>query len=196
VAVDSTGNVYVADSANSRIRKIDTSGNVTTFAGNGQYGPQDGTGGPNGTAELFGPAGVAVDGSGNVYVADTLNERICKIDPSGNVTTVAGEYQPGTPGTPSYADGPGGTARFSSPTGLAVTAIGIIYVADTGNNRIREIDTAGYVTTVAGNGQSAVEDGTLGASGTAGFSQLGELILDGNGTLYASDDDQIRKIVP
>jgi sugar lactone lactonase YvrE len=142
---------------------------------------------------------VAVDASGNVYVADTLNERICKIDSSGNLKTVAGAFVPGTPGTPGYVDGPGGEyggARFSGPTGLTVTSLGIIYVADTGNNRIREIDGAENVTTLAGDGQSSVADGTLGPAGTAEFLDLTELILDGNGTLYVSDNDQIRKVVP
>ena len=88
VAVDAAGNVYVADSVNARIRKIDPSGNVTTLAGNGIPGNRDGTGGPNGTAEFHFPSGVAVDIVGNVYVADASNNRIAKVDPAGNVVTV------------------------------------------------------------------------------------------------------------
>jgi len=195
VAVDPDGNVYVADSTNSRIRRIDTSGNVTTFAGNGKYGPQDGTAGPTGSAEFFGPAGVAVDGIGNVYVADTLNQRICKIDSSGNVTTLAGGAGARAGGYQDGTGGPAGAARFSGPTGLAAQWDGTVYVADTGNRRIRRIDGAGNVTTLAG-GQSQSMDGTLGPTGTAGFFELSELILDGNGNLYANDDDAVRKVVP
>lgn len=159
VAVDSSGTVYVGDTDNNRVRKIDTLGNVTTLAGNGQGGREDGTGGPGGTAEFLEPTGVAVDASGNVYVADTGNGRICKIDTSGNVTTVAGAGVNG-PRAPinqqgGYADGTGGsngTAKFLAPSALAIASDGTIYVADTGNNRVRKIDTAGNVTTLAGNG--------------------------------------------
>ena len=136
VAVDTAGNVYVADSINNRIRKVDPSANVTTLAGNGKPGYADGTGGPTGTAEFNEPVGVVVDAAGNVYVADTYNSRIRKVDPSGNVTTLAGN------GAPGYADGTGGptgTAEFSGPRGVAVDAAGNVYVADAFNNRIRKI---------------------------------------------------------
>jgi len=132
LAVDSLGNVYVADSGNSRIRKIDTTGTVTTLAGNGTAGFADGTGGATGTAELHFPNGVAVDAAGNVYVGDSANSRVRLIDLSGNVTTLAGT------GAYAFADGSGAVAAFSEPAQLAVSPIGIL-VADEFNDRIRVI---------------------------------------------------------
>ena len=136
VAVDGSGNVYVADSFNNRIRKITPSGTVTTLAGSGTAGYADG----NGTSASFrSPWGVAVDGSGNVYVADTSNDRIRKITPGGTVTTLAGS------GIAGYADGNGTSAAFRGPIGVAVDGSGDVYVADTDNDRIRKIffDTDG-----------------------------------------------------
>ena len=111
-------------------------GSGTTLAGNGKQGYADGTGGPTGTAEFRGPGGVAVDAAGNVYVGDTYSSRIRKVDPSGNVTTLAGN------GTGGYVDGTGGptgTVEFKGPGGVAVDTAGNVYVADYDNNRIRKI---------------------------------------------------------
>jgi type IX secretion system substrate protein/NHL repeat-containing protein len=137
VAVDGSGNVYVADDSNSRIRKITAAGEVTTLAGSG-FGFADGIG----TAAQFdGPQGVAVDGSGTVYVADTHNNRIRKITPSGVVSTLAGSGTTGgsSVGGGGFADGTGTAAQFNSPQGVAVEVSGTVYVADKGNNRIRKI---------------------------------------------------------
>lgn len=130
VAVDAAGNVYVADSKNSRIRKITPSGTVSTLAGS-SGGIADGIG----TAARFNePVGVAVDAAGNVFVADNDNERIRKVAPNGTVTTIAGSG-----GFGGFADGTATVARFSSPSGVAVDASGTIYVADRQNHRIRKI---------------------------------------------------------
>src|SRR5207245_2356847 len=131
VAVDGSGNVYVADQANFTIRKITPSGVVTTLAGlAGSRGSADGTGS---AARFSDPYGVAVDGSGNVYVADTSNYTVRKITPSGVVTTLAG-----LAGSSGSADGTGSAARFYQPTGVAVDASGSVYVADYGNDTIRK----------------------------------------------------------
>ena len=134
VAVDGSGNVYVADTVNHRIQKVTAAGDVTTLAGSGSRGAADGAG----VASSFsGPRGVAVDGSGNVYVADTDNNRIRRIAAGGVVTTLAGS------GSPGAADGDGVAASFSSPFGIAVDRSGNLYVADTGNNLIRKITMTG-----------------------------------------------------
>ena len=130
VAVDSAGNVYVADRWNDRIRKITPSGVVSTLAGSGVGGFADGTG----TAAQFDrPYGVAVDSAGNVYVADRDNNRIRKITPSGVVSTLAGS------GVNGFADGTGTAAKFKTPYGVAVDSAGDVYVADRENHRIRKI---------------------------------------------------------
>ncbi len=130
VAVDSSGNVYVADRNNNMIRKITPGGVVTTFAGSTSSGSSDGTG----TAASFSnPHDVAVDSSGNVYVADTYNNLIRKITPGGVVTTLAGG------GVCCYTDGTGTAASFSLPYSVAVDSFCSVYVADTGNHVIRKI---------------------------------------------------------
>lgn len=179
VAVDTAGNVYVADSGNSVIRKVTQAGVVTTFAGNGTAGYANG----NGTAAAFSsPRGVAVDASGNVYVADDNNHRIRKITPSGDVTNLAGD------GRSAYADGPAATAAFDKPYGVAVGPGGVVYVADYANNRIRAITSAGIVSTVAGSNEGYV-DGT----GTAAlFNRPFGLTVGSNGIIYVVDSSNHR----
>jgi len=187
VAVDTSGNVYVTDSDNNRIRKITPSGVVTTPAGSTTVsGFADGTGT---AAKFYYPIGVAVDTTGNVYVADTNNHRIRKISPSGLVTTLAGS------GAAGFADGTGTAAQFNSPFGVAVDASGNVYVGDSDNNRIRKISPSGVVTTVAGSGADGYIDGT----GTAAqFSWPAGVAVDASGNLYVVDNSnhRIRTISP
>ena len=178
VAVDSRGYVYVADTS---IRKISPAGVVTTFAGSSE-GYMDGTG----TAAQFNrPNGVAVDSSGNVYVADTWNNRIRKISPAGVVTTLAGSSY-------GYMDGPGAAAKFLNPEGVAVDSSGNVYVADDGNNRIRKISPAVVVTTLAGSSY-----GYMDGPGTAAkFNNPTGVAVDSSGNVYVADysNNRIRKI--
>ncbi|WP_454828475.1 gluconolaconase [Pseudoxanthomonas wuyuanensis] len=139
LALDAAGNLYVADTGNHAIRKVTPQGAVTTLAGTGQAGFRDG---PGAQAQFNGPIGVAVDAGGRVYVADTYNDRIREIAPDGQVSTLAGGERPG------YQDGLGGAARFDTPTGLALDALGQLWIADTRNNAIRRLSRGGEVTTL------------------------------------------------
>jgi len=142
VAVDASGVVFVADTANHRIRRIATDGTVSTFAGDGSPGLVDGVGNQ---ARFNSPRGIAVDQQGNIYVADTGNAAVRVINSSGQVSTLAGD------GTVGAADSP---ARFDSPAGIAVSGSSVyIYLADKGNHRIRAIDSTGAVTTITGQTQ-------------------------------------------
>lgn len=184
LAADAMGNIYIADQNNCRIRKIDKNGNVSTLAGMGEKGYFDG---PGNQAKFYWPKGIAVDLNGNVYVADSENNRIRKIDKNGNVTTLAGTGEAG------FKDGTGNQAKFDQPSGIAVDKYGIVYVADTDNNRIRGIDKNGNVSTIAGNGGH----GSLDGWGTqAAFSWPTQIVVDNLGNLYIADDinNLIRKI--
>ena len=190
VAADGSGNVFVADSWNNTIRKITSAGVVTTLAGAaGSDGRADGTGA---AARFAGPTGVAVDGAGNVFVADTDNNTIRKITPAGVVTTLAR-----TAGSSGSADGTGADAGFYYPTGVAVDASGNVFVADTDNNKIRKITPAGVVTTLAGADRysSGSADGT---GGDALFSRPKGVAADGAGNVFVADsgNNTIRKITP
>ncbi len=139
LAIDADDNIYVADTGNNRIRKITPQGVVLTLAGSGTAGFLDG---PAATAQFDGPVGVAVDDKGNVFVADTYNDRIRKIGVDGFVTTIAGGPKPG------YADGDASSALFDTPCGLTVTKDGSIIVADTGNRSLRKVSANGQVTSI------------------------------------------------
>jgi hypothetical protein len=187
VAVDSAGNVYVADTFNSAIRKRTSDGGVTTLAGNaGQPGSADGTN----SAALFNyPFGLAVDSAGNVYVADTYNSTIRKVTGAGVVTTLAGN-----PGVSGSADGPSGTALFNYPAGVAVDSLGNLYVADTGNHTIRKVTSEGMVFTLAG---SAGQSGSANGVGDAAqFNLPNGVAVDGAGNVYVADsgNNTIRKV--
>jgi type II secretory pathway pseudopilin PulG/sugar lactone lactonase YvrE len=184
VAVDSYGTVYVADSYNNLIRKITPAGVVSTLAGS-TAGSSDGTGA---AAQFYYPAGIAVDSSGTVYVADIYNNLIRKITPAGVVSTLAGS-------TRGFADGTGAAAQFNDPGSVAVDSSGTVYVTDSGNNLIRKISPAGVVSTLAGSGTPGSSDGTGAA---AQFNYPFGVAVDTSGTVYVADayNHRIRKITP
>ena len=186
VAVDSAGNLYIADTSNNTVRKI-ASGNVTTLAG--QAGRSSSVDGKGSAARFEDPYAVAVDGSGIVYVADATDHSIRKITTDGTVTTFAG-----TPGTFGSSDGTGTAALFKNPQGIAADSAGNVYVADTGNATVRKITSSGVVTTLAG---SAGSPGNVDATGpTARFSSPYGIAVDGAGTVYVVDSNVniVRKI--
>ncbi|MBL7817665.1 MAG: T9SS type A sorting domain-containing protein [Saprospiraceae bacterium] len=186
VGIDASGNLYVADRTNAKIRKVTPAGVVTTFAGSGSAGSTDGTG----TAASFnGPEGVVVDGSGTVYVADYGNHKIRKITAAGVVTTFAGS------GTAGGTDRTGTAASFNGPEGIALDADGNVYVAEFLGNKIRKITPAGAVTTLAGSGTASSTDGT----GTAAsFNGPSGVAVDAAGLVYVIDfsGHKIRRITP
>lgn len=178
VATDAAGNVYVADTVTSTIRRITTAGEVTTFAGSpGQTGNVDGTGA---AARFTNPTALAVDGNGNVYVADNGNHTIRRITPAGAVTTFAGAA-----GQLGSADGAGTVARFRFPAGLAIDGSGNVFVADSRNGTIRRITPAGVVSTVAG---LAEQFGAIdGVAAAARFIQPIAVAADAAGNLFVAD---------
>jgi hypothetical protein len=184
VAVDSTGNIYVADQNNQSIRKITSGGVVSTLAGQAGYGSTDGTGA---AAQFYGPNAVAVDSSGNVYVADYSNFTIRKISASRVVTTLAGSA-----GESGSENGTGSAARFSDLTGIAVDSVGNIYVTD--GIMVRKITSGGVVSTLAGSAENS--GSTDGPGSDARFGRLTGVAVDGSRNLYLSDggNNTIRKI--
>jgi hypothetical protein len=180
---DAAGNLYVADSDNRSIRMITSAGVVTTIAGNGVAGYVDATGT---NARFDDPTGLAIDGAGNLYIADNHNRRIRKMTPAGVVTTIAGS---GTIGT---ANGTGTAASFNALEGLALDAAGNLYVADPGTHRIRKITPQGVVSDFAGNGAIGTADG-LGTSAQFRFPR--GLAINASGNLFISDggNHKIRK---
>ncbi len=237
IAIDRAGNIIIADTSNNRIRKLSTDGTrVSTIAGSGVAGFKDGR---VGEAQFDGPIGVAVDQSGNLFIADAYNDSIRKITAEGVVTTVAGT------GVPGYGDGQATNAAFDTPCGVSVDKDGNVFVADTGNHAIRKISVQGEVTTIAGRadgglpggevrlnrpvGISVTHDGFLfisdegnskivriasegdsktyagsiagfvdGAGGSARFNGPSSIAVDRQGVLYVADSQNflIREIVP
>jgi sugar lactone lactonase YvrE len=196
VAVDSAGNVYVADFGNHTIRKVTLAGAVTTLAGSaGQRGSTDGTGS---AARFSAPSGVAVDNAGNIYVLEPPTFTVRKVTPAGVVTTLAGSA-----GQSGSADGIGSAARFGGAFGrflvfhgLAADSAGNVFVADSWNRTIRKITPAGAVTTLSGS--AGVQGRVDGASGLARFNSPTHVAVDSTGNVYVADTSNhtIRKITP
>jgi len=178
------GSMYVAEAGNHRIRQIDKSGTVKSYVGSGASAWADGTGTK---ASFNGPQGIAQDAFGNLYVADTSNHRIRKVEAGGKVTTVAGSYLVG------LQDGKGSAVRFNFPAGVAVGSGGFVYVADTGNNAIRRISSDGTVTTLAGKPAAGFADGK---GGNAQFRGPTDLDVDALGNIIVADrlNNRIRRV--
>jgi hypothetical protein len=199
VTLDGAGNMYIADTAHNRIRKVTAStGIISTIAGN-SAASYTGDGGPAKSATLDTPSSVAIDGAGDIYIADTANNAVRKITAAtGIMSTVAGDGAPGFGGD----NGPASAARLSGPLGVSVDAAGNLYIADTANQRIRKVDAAtGIITTVAGNGFLSA-GGFGGYSGDNGPAASAELNLpyavafDAAGNFYIPDsaNSRIRKV--
>lgn len=159
LAIDASGNLFVADSNNHCIRMI-SGGTITTVAGSGTPG-SDGDGGPAAFALLNTPEGVAVDSAGNLYIADTFNNRIRKVTGDGSIDTIAGTGRPGTTGD----NGPAANATMFFPSDVEVGTTGVVYIADLGSSRIRMVDLAGNMSTIAGGtAETVLSDGDPGIS--------------------------------
>jgi uncharacterized protein (TIGR03437 family) len=192
VALDAAANLYVADSAGNRVYKVSSEGKVTTVAGNGSAG-YSGDNGPAITARLNEPDAIAVDAKGNLYIGDSSNARVRKVSAAGIITTVAGNGSTGYSGD----GGPATDAQLSRPRGVAVDSIGNLFIADSGNWRIRKVSPTGIITTAAGNGSP----GYLGDSGLAIEAQLYDphgVAVDGIANIYIADsgNNLIRKVSP
>jgi kumamolisin len=182
VAVDSGGNIYVADTLNETIRKIAPNGNVTTFAG--KTGTAGSTNGTTGVARFNHPVGLALDASGNLYIADSSNNAIRKIAPSNTGTFTVSTFA-GRAGSSGNTDGTGSNARFDDPLGVTVDASDNLYVADSKNDTIREITSAAVVTTIAGSAGVAGDSDDFGTN--ALFDDPTAVAADGLGNVYVVD---------
>ncbi len=173
IAIDRSGAIIIADASNNRIRKLSANGKVTTLAGSGAVGQRDGAAIE---AEFDGPIGVAVDKRGNVFVADSYNDRIREITSDGKVVTIAGT------GLPGFTDGNASTAAFNTPSGVAVDERGNIFVADTGNSAVRKITPQGDVSTIIAQGQRIRHP-------------IG-IVITHDGFLFVTDATRVVRIAP
>lgn len=189
IAVDDAGSLYIADAVNTRIRKIDSTGKITTIAGNGTVGNK-GDGGPAIAAELNNPRSIAVDRSGNLYIADSVNHRIRKVDVNGRISTIAGSGIRGFSGD----GGPATRAQLAFPDGVVVDRDGNVYIGDYASHRVRKVDPNGTITTVAGAGPGYPGDGDLATQAFLSFPKYA--VLDKNGILYIADtaNHRIRRV--
>jgi uncharacterized protein (TIGR03437 family) len=186
MVLDAVGNLYIADSANNRVRRVSPGGVIVTVAGNGVAG-YSGDGGPATSAMLNSPEGLAADADGNVYIADTKNNRIRKLLPSGTIIGIAGNGNAAFFGD----GGPANSASIHAPEALYSAGGGHIYIADTGNQRIRELLPDGTITTVAGSGVQGVA-GDGGPAASAQLNQPAGVTLDAAGNIYIADEGNNR----
>ena len=197
VSVDISGNVFIADIGNNRIRKVNTAGIITTIAGTGGAGSAGGTngdGGPATSAQLYWPLGVSADISGNVYISDSNNNRIRKVNSAGIVSTIAGTGGAGSAGGTNGDGGPATSAALNNPSGLSVDTSGNVYIPE-GYQKIRKVSSSGIITTFAGTGQN----GSNGDGGAATLAQLSGpryVSADTSGNVYIADsfNNKIRKV--
>jgi sugar lactone lactonase YvrE len=184
VAVDAAGNLFIVDTFNSRIRRVDTNGNITTVAGNGRSGPL-GDGGPAINASLILPDGIVVDRMGNLFVVDTENNRVRRVNTDGTIMTVAGNGSVGFGGDGGRAV----NASLNFPEGIAIDGMGNLFIVDTENSRVRRIDAAtGIIATVAGNGMAGFRgDGGRAIDASLNFPE--EVALDAAGNLFIADTE-------
>ena len=201
VAVDTHGNLFIADSGNGRIRRVDAvTGVITTVAGSASELPGfSGDGGPATSAVMNGPGSVALDAQGNLFIVDAGNQRVRRVDAAtGIITTVAGSGVPNAAGQVaggfSGDGGPATSAQLAEPWGVALDAHGNLFIADTGNHRIRRVDAAsGIITTVAGNGTQTFS-GDGGPATSAGLVEPFSVVVDAQGNLFIGDFDRVRRV--
>ena len=191
VAVDGQGNVYISDSGNARVRKV-SGRTITTIAGTGTAG-FSGDGGPAAAAQLNQPEGLAVDGQGNLYIADYGSHRVRRVSPDGVITTIAGTGKQGFSGDGGLAT----SAQLEYPEGVAVDGRGSVYIADTGNSRVRKVGQGGTITTIAGTGETGFS-GDGGRATSASLFRPSDVAADGRGNVYIADflHYRVRKVSP
>jgi hypothetical protein len=189
VAVDKFGNLFICDYGNKRLRKVNSSGIISTIAGNGTAG-YTGDGIAATASEINGPYGIATDTAGNVYFGDALNNRVRKINLLGIITTVAGT------GTGGYSgDGAAATlAELSTPQGIAIDSSNNLYISDNGNNLIRKVNASGIITTIAGNGSAGYSGDGVAATSTS-LNEPGGVFVKG-GEIFIADrfNNRVRKV--
>ncbi len=181
ITIDASGNLYVCDQFNHKIKKVTPSGEVTTIAGSTQ-GFQDGNGS---NAKFDTPIGITIDTSGNLYVCDNANDKIRKITPQGNVSTFAGSTQ-------GDLNGIGTAAKFDAPRKISIDTFGNLYITEDGNHKVKKITPQAVVTTIAGSTQGDLNGNALEAK----FDGIDSVVMDAKGNFFVSDtyNHKIKKI--